>query len=156
MAVFSKEKSGEMAAVHIAKTAGLVVVLREEEGSVGAVGGVFIEKAIYREQKALRLFQNKRQVRAARVAGALVAEMRLEISHQKCRSDSFSTDVADDQAQLIAAEFKKIVIIATYVACLDANGSVFQGRKSGTRLWEKPRLDVSGELQLLAQAMFGC
>src|SRR5689334_125817 len=82
--------------------------------------------------------------------------MRLEIRHQERRSDSFSANVADHQPKLIAAEFKKIVIIAAYVACLNANGSIFQGGKSRTRLWEEPRLDVSSELQFLAQAMFGC
>src|SRR5439155_22458108 len=81
--------------------------------------------------------------------------MRLQISHQERSGDAFSTNVADHQAKLIAAEFKKIVIIATYVASLNANGGVFQGGKNGTRLWEESRLDVSGKLQFLAQAMFG-
>ncbi len=81
--------------------------------------------------------------------------MRLKIGHQEGCRDSFPANVADHQAKLIAAELEEIVIIATYVASLDANGCVFQSRKSGMCLWEEPRLDVPGELQLLAQTMFG-
>src|SRR6266850_5802336 len=80
--------------------------------------------------------------------------MRLEIGHQEGCRDSFPANIADHQSKLIAAQLEKIVVIATYVAGLDANGCVFQSRKSGMRLWEEPRLDVPGELQLLAQAMF--
>src|SRR5258708_288996 len=144
-----------MTGIGIAKAAGLVVVLCEEEGCKSAVGRILVEEAIYREQEALRLFQNKRHVGAARVAGALVSEMRLEIGHQESCRDSFAANIADHQAKLIAAEIEKIVIIATYVAGLDANGCVFQGGKSRMGLWEEPRLDVPGELQFLAQAMFG-
>ncbi len=81
--------------------------------------------------------------------------MRLEIGHQEGCRDPFAANIADHQPKLIAAELEKIVIIATYVAGLDANGRVFQGGKVGMCLWEKPRLDVPGELQFLAQAMFG-
>src|SRR5258708_37429350 len=81
--------------------------------------------------------------------------MRLKIGHQEGRRDSFAANIADHQAKLIAAELEKIVVIATYVTGLDANGLVFQARKSGMCLWEEPRLDVPGELQFLAQAMFG-
>src|SRR5882762_1585628 len=81
--------------------------------------------------------------------------MRLEIGHQEGCRDAFAANVADHQPKLIAAELEKIVVIATYVAGLDTNGCVFQGGKSGMCLWEEPRLDVPGELQFLAQAMFG-
>src|SRR6266478_6138490 len=81
--------------------------------------------------------------------------MRLEIGHQEGCRDSFPANIADHQAKLIAAELEKIVIIATYLAGLHANGCVFQSRKSGMCLWEEPGLDVPGEFQLLAQAMFG-
>ena len=65
LVILAKEKSGKMTAVSVAKAAGLVVVLREEEGSKSAVGGILVEKPIYREQEALGLFQNKRHVGAA-------------------------------------------------------------------------------------------
>jgi hypothetical protein len=48
--------------------------------------------------------------------------MRLEIGHQEGCCDPFAANIADHQPKLIAAEFEKIVIIATYVAGLDANG----------------------------------
>src|SRR5258708_7909795 len=81
--------------------------------------------------------------------------MRLEIGHQEGCRDSFPANIADHQAKLIAAEIEKIVIIAAYVAGLDAKGCVIQGGKSRMGLWEEPRLNVPGELQFLAQAMFG-
>src|SRR6266404_2248891 len=81
--------------------------------------------------------------------------MRLEIGHQEGCRDPFAANIADHQPKLIAAEIEKIVIIAAYVAGLDANGSVFQRGKNGLGLREEPRLDVPGELQFLAQAMFG-
>src|SRR5882724_3194757 len=81
--------------------------------------------------------------------------MRLEIGHQEGCRDPFAANVANHQPKLVVAELEKIVIIATYMAGLDANGCVFQSRKSGMCLWEEPRLDVPGELQFLAQAMFG-
>jgi len=65
VAIFAEKKSREMAAVRIAKAAGLIVVLREEERSESTVGGVFVEQAIYREQKSLGLLENKWHVRTA-------------------------------------------------------------------------------------------
>ena len=78
------------------------------------------------------------------------------MGHQKGRRDPFAANIADHQPKLIAAELEKIVIVATYVAGLDANGCVFQGRESGTvsvgrastgRAWRVP---IPG-----LQAMFG-
>ena len=58
--------------------------------------------------------------------GTLVAEMCLEIGHQEgCRDCRLAANVADHQPKLIATEIEKIAIIATDVAGLDANSSVF-------------------------------
>src|SRR6266853_544479 len=65
LVVLAKEKGGKMPAVSVAEAAGLIVVLCKKEGSKSAVGGILVEKPIYREQEALGLFQNKRHVGAA-------------------------------------------------------------------------------------------
>src|SRR5262249_17570559 len=41
------------------------------------------------------------------------------------------------------------------MASLDAYSRIFQGRKSGLRLWEEPCLHLPGKFQLLVRAVFG-
>ena len=46
LAVAAEDDAGEMAAVGVAETAGGVVVVGEEDGGVGGVGGVLEEEAV--------------------------------------------------------------------------------------------------------------
>jgi hypothetical protein len=81
--------------------------------------------------------------------------MRLEIGHQQGGGNSLPHNVADHQPELVPAQFKKIVKIASDVASLDADRRIFQGRKRRPFLREKPGLYVTGKFQLLAQAVLG-
>ena len=70
--------------------------------------------------------------------------MRLEIGHQEGCRDSFAANIADHQPKLIPAELEKIVVIATYVAGLDANGCVFNAPDAPVSypfLWDIPQHD---------------
>src|SRR5258708_31636531 len=53
--VAAKNKSGKMAAIGVAQTAGGVVVFGEEESGEGALGGVFAEELADGAKEALRL-----------------------------------------------------------------------------------------------------
>src|SRR5258706_14474646 len=113
-----EQKCGEMAAIGIAQAACRVVVFGEEKGGEGAVGSVVAKELVHGAQEALRLIQSD---------GALAAEIGLQIGHQESGGDSFSGDVADDEAEALLAEIQEVVIIAADFESLDADSRVFQG-----------------------------
>src|SRR2546422_7888425 len=82
--------SGEMAAIGVTQAAGGVVVFGEKEGGERAVGSVVAEKLVHGTQEALGLIESD---------GALAAQIGLEIGHQESGGDSFSGNVADDEAE---------------------------------------------------------
>src|SRR5467141_2986532 len=141
-----EQKSGEMAAIGITQVACRVVVYGEEEGGEGAVGSVVAKELVHGAQEALRLIQSD---------GALTAEIGLQIGHQKSGGDSFSGNVADDEAEPLLAEIQEIVIIAADFAGLNAKAGVFEGFQRRLRLREKPGLDLLGNFDFLPSAAFG-
>src|SRR5207249_9259688 len=74
-----KEKGGEMPAARVAQAPRAVVILGEEEGGVGVVGGILVEELVHRAQEALRVIASAR---------ALAAQVRLQIGHQQSGGDS--------------------------------------------------------------------
>src|SRR5215467_383070 len=88
--VAMKHKSRQMAAVGEAQAARGVVVLCEKQSGERAISGVLAKKLVHGTQHPLWLVRSD---------GALAAKIRLEISHQKRRGDSFSGNVANDKAQ---------------------------------------------------------
>jgi len=78
-----------MAAVCVTQVTCGVVVLGEEKGGESAVGSVGAKELVHGAQEALGLIESD---------GALAAEIGLEIGHQEGGGDSFSGDVADNEA----------------------------------------------------------
>ena len=135
-----------MAAVGIAEAASRVVIFGEKESGEGAVGGVLAEKLIDRTQEALRLIDSD---------GALAAKIGLKIGHQESGGDALSGNVADDEAEAVAAEIEEIVIVTTDLAGLVTNPGVFEGleRREGSR--KETRLNLFGDFEFLGCAAFG-
>src|SRR5882762_3545388 len=141
-----EQKSGEMAAIGIAQAACRVVVFGEEEGGEGAVGSVVAKELVHGAQEALRLIQSD---------GALAAEIGLQIGHQESGGDSFSGDVADDEAEAVAPETEEVVVITTDFAGLNTKAGVFEGFERWLLLREEPGLDLLGDFDFLRSATFG-
>ena len=80
-AIAAEEQSGKMAAIGVAQAPCGVFVFGEEECREGTVGGVIAKKLVYRTHKAPGLIEGD---------GALAAQIRLQIGHQKSGGDSFS------------------------------------------------------------------
>ena len=79
--VAAQQQSGEMPAIRVTQAAQPIVILSKEKSGLGCVGRILVEELIHRSQKELRLIQSH---------GALAAQVRLQIRHQKSSSDSFS------------------------------------------------------------------
>src|SRR5467141_252709 len=141
-----EQKSGEMAAIGITQAACRVVVFAEEKGGEGAVGSVVAKELVHGAQEALRLIQSD---------GALAAEIGLQIGHQESGGDSFSGNVADDEAEPLLAEIQEVVIIAADFESLDADSRVFQGLERRECLREEPGLHLFGNFEFLDGAAFG-
>src|SRR5271155_6013450 len=92
LAVFSEDDAGEVAAVGVAEAAGGVVVVGEEDGGVGGVGGVLEEKAVDGLEEEFRLVAGE---------GELAAGICLEIGHEEGGCDAFAGDVSDDEAETL-------------------------------------------------------
>ena len=135
-----------MAAVGVAEAAGAVVVLGEEEGGVGAGGGVLKEHAVDRGEKTLGRFKSDAD---------LTAKIGLQIGHEERGGDAFSGDVADDEREAVAAEIEEVVVVSADVAGLDADAGVVEGLEHGQGLGEELGLDLLGDLELLGGAAFG-
>ena len=118
LAVAAEEDGTEVAAVGVAESAGGVVVVGEEDGGVGGVGGVLEEEAVDGLQEELRLVARECE---------LTAEVGLKIRHQKSGGDAFAGDVADDKAESLMAEGEEVVVVAADVAGLDADAGVVKG-----------------------------
>lgn len=76
-----EKKSGRMPAICVSQSSGFVVVFAEEERSVRTIACVLVEEAVYRHQKALRLFQCEWRKRPAPICCALVVQRGLQICH---------------------------------------------------------------------------
>ena len=135
-----------MAAVSVAEEAGGVVVVGEEDGGVGAVGGVLVEEAVDGLEKAVGLVAGEAE---------LAAKVGLEVGHEECSGDAFAGDVADDEAEAAVAEREEVVVVAADVAGLDADSGVVEGFERGERLGEETGLNLPGDLKLLCGATFG-
>ena len=135
-----------MAAIGVTQAAGGVVVFGEKEGGERAVGSVVAEELVHRTQQALGLIESD---------GALAAQIGLEIGHQESGGDSFSGNVADDEAEAVAAEIEEVVVITTDFAGLNTKAGVFEGFERRLRLREEPGLDLLGDFDFLRRAAFG-
>src|SRR5712671_1574015 len=124
-----EQKSGEMAAIGVTQAAGGVVVFGEKEGGERAVGSVVAEELVHGTQEALGLIESD---------GTLAAQIGLEIGHQESGGDSFSGNVADDEAEAVAAETEEVVVITTDLAGLNTKAGVFEGFERRLRLREEP------------------
>ena len=107
-----------MSAIGIAQALGLVVVFGKEERGVGAVNRVFVKKVIHRMQQAFGMIQSD---------GTLAAQIRLQVGHEKGSGNSFTGNIADDQAEPSLAEIEEVEVIASDLAGLNAKASVFEG-----------------------------
>ena len=87
--------------------------------------------------------------------GALAAQIRLQIGHQESGRDAFTRDVADHQPEAVLAQAEKIVVIAAYLAGLDAGAGVLQSLEPRQFLREKPGLHLLGDFEFLGGAAFG-
>src|SRR5215470_19118614 len=79
--IAAEDEGAEMPAIRVAQALRMVIVFGEEEGSVGAVGGILAKELIHGSQEALRLIQSD---------SALAAQVRLQVGHQESGGDSFS------------------------------------------------------------------
>ena len=144
-----------MSAIRVAQAPSRVVVFDEEERGEGPGGRVLAEKLIDGLQEPLRLLHRKGRVRAARIHGAQVAQVRLKIRHQQRRGGSFAGDIADHEAEAVAAEREVIVVIAADRPGLHAEAAVFQRADFGLRLRKKSRLHFSRGFQFQGGHVFG-
>ena len=83
-----------MAAVGVAQAARGIVEFREKQCGERAVRGVLAKKLVHGAQQALRLVDSN---------SALAAQIGLKIGHQQRRGDSLTGNVADDEAEALAA-----------------------------------------------------
>ena len=146
LAVMPEDDGGQMAAVGVAEAAGGVVVVGEEDGGIGRVGGVLEEEAVDGLEEELGFVAGE---------GELAAEVGLEIGHQESGGDALACDVADDEAETLVAEGEEVVVVAADVAGLDADAGVVEGIELGEGLGEETGLDLLGDLELLGGAALG-
>ena len=145
-AVFPEDDAGEVTAVDVAESAGGVVVVGEEDGGVGGVGGVLEEEAVDGLEEELGPVAGK---------GELAAKVGLEIGHEQGGGDAFAGDVADDEAEPMAVEGEEVVVVAADVTGLDAGSGVVEGFEGRQGLREEAGLDLAGDLKLLGGAAIG-
>jgi hypothetical protein len=143
LAAAAEEDGTEVAAVGVAESAGGVVVVGEEDGGVGAVGGVLEEETVDGLEEELRLVAGE---------GVLAAEVGLEIGHQEGGGDALASDVTDDETEALVTEGEEVVVVAADVAGLDADAGVVEGVEWGKGLGEEAGLDLLGDLELLGGA----
>src|SRR5438034_8528595 len=87
--------------------------------------------------------------------GALAAEIGLQIGHQESSGDSFSGDVADDEAEAPLAEIQEVVVVAADFARLHAKARILKRLERGQSLREETGLDLLGDFDFLRGAAFG-
>lgn len=73
--------------------------------------------------------------------------MRLQICHQESGGGSLSGYISDDQAETIAAEFEKVVVVASDHARRKAKTRVFECAELWLSLREKSGLNLPGILR---------
>ena len=152
LSVVAEKDGTEVAAVGVAETALCVVVVGEEDGGVGGVGGAVEEEAIDGLQEELGFVAGE---------GELAAEVGLQICHEEGGGDAFAGDVSDDKAETLVAEGEEVVVVTAYVAGLDADAGVVKGFEQREGLGKEARLDLLGYFELLRAAAlrfdaFGC
>src|SRR5438132_5490655 len=135
-----------MAAIHVAKGARGIVVVREEKSCEGTIGRIVTEEKIDRSQETLRLIQRKRK---------LAAQIGLKIRHQESRGNSLSCNIGDHETETLGAKTEEVIVIATHSARRDAGASVLQRFQKRQRLRKEPGLDLCGDGQFLSDAAFG-
>jgi len=86
--------------------------------------------------------------------GALAAEIGLQIGHEKSGGDALAGNIADDQAETVGAEVKKVVIVASHGACREAVTRVVEPVDRRANLRKKAALDFVGDFEFLRGAAF--
>ena len=140
--VAAQQETTEMSAVDVAHTLRPVVIFGEEERGIGTVAGVVIKQLVDRSQKSSRVLQGN---------DALTAQIRLQIRHQKGPGNSFSGNVAEHKREPVLTQMKKVIVIATHLAGLNADARIvecFQGWKG---LGEESRLHLFSDLQFVGR-----
>jgi hypothetical protein len=117
-AVVPEDDGSEVAAVGVAEAACGVVVVGEEDGGVGRVGGVLEEESVDGLEEELRFVAGE---------GELAAKVGLEIGHEKSGGDAFARDVSDDEAEPLVTEGEEVVVVAANVAGLDTDAGIVEG-----------------------------
>ena len=87
--------------------------------------------------------------------GALASQIGLKIGHQESGSDALSRNVANNEAEALAAQVEKIIVVAANLAGLNANSRVFEGAEKRNSLGEEPALNLFGDFQLLRSPALG-
>lgn len=144
--VAAQNECGQMAAIDVAEMAARDVVIGVKESGKRAIRSVLAEKVIDGLKQTLWLIQRDR---------ALVADIGLQIGHQKSRRDAFAGNVADDQPEAIGAEIDKVVVVAADSPRGKTVPSVIERREWRTKLRKKTALDFGGDFELLRGAAFG-
>lgn len=83
-----------MSTVGVAQSLRLVVVLREAERGIGAVGSVVIKQLVDRLQHSLGFMPRD---------SALAPQVGLQIRHQQSAGNSFSCNIAQHQSEAFLA-----------------------------------------------------
>ena len=135
-----------MAAVGVAEAAGGFVVFAKEQCGERAIRRVLAEELIDRAQKTLWVVA---------FDGALAAEIGLQIGHEQRCGDAFAGNIADDEAQSIAAEAEKVIIVAADLTGLMTDAGILERGELRKSLRKQARLDLLGDFDFLGGAAFG-
>jgi hypothetical protein len=144
--VGAENQRREMSAVGVPEALGVIVVFGKEERGICAVTGVLVKQAVDRAQEEFGMSLSQR---------ALAAQVGLQVCHEKGGGDAFARDISDDQSQLSLAQVKKVKVIPSDLASLQAEACVFESLSVGMDLREQPGLDLFRDFHFLRGAAFG-
>src|SRR6266566_2255916 len=129
-----------MAAIRVAQLACVIVVFAEKEGSVIALGRVFVKQLIHRPQKSFGLFPSCR---------VLAAQSCLEIRHEQSGSDALARYVGNYEPEPSAAKIKKVIIVSTDSPSGMANPRIDKRSNQRLPLRKQTGLHFLGDCQVV-------
>ena len=132
-----------MSAIGIAETPCIVIVLGEKQRRESILGGVLVKEPVYRAQEEFGMSQRQR---------ALAAQIGLQVSHQESRGNPFAGYVTDDQTDVLLSQVKKVEIVASHLARLQANAGIFECLCFWVNLRKQACLDLLGDFDFLRGA----
>ena len=97
--------------VHIAQTAGGIIVISKEKRCVTAVTGAFVEQAVHGREQLPDVFECHR---------ILATQVGLQVGHQEGARYPLARNISQHQRHTSGPQLKEVVIVATYLPSLDA------------------------------------